>query len=472
MKPIIYTRLGVITLLCCCSSIVLAEALIIEDGTVNAQIEVLDEYQAEQERLKALINNQPPAYVDKVMKQGNLTSDSETVDDRTQPEGLRSYYLESRMYTRDSNNLANASTSTNDWTLRGEYRQQTLNYGEWIAQGEIHNQTIDNTAYEDKKSKQNRLTLLNHDLPLTSAIKADSALGDFNGGITESLERQARFSLGNSNVRGVGTRIKGETFELRAGSGKRGVWESTPYASFRESQGTLQWLGYSKELSKNINTGLQYNRATQVKSNDTELTTTLDSLAATINYQPKATETRSTQARLTGVKSKSLEGKTSQGLFAEGAFYQGHYYHEWGTFFSEPDLYFGNNLLADDNRGGYWRTSYHSSHLNTGMGIDIDETPATIENAGNKRVSLNVNAQKRLDLNNTLSGNITYHHNDYDQVNGNSTKAQSLNTHLSYERKTAHNGTTRLNLQLGLMHRQVAKSLVLLLLLSQPPVVY
>jgi hypothetical protein len=48
MKPIIYTRLGVITLLCCCSSIVLAEALIIEDGTVNAQIEVLDEYQAEQ----------------------------------------------------------------------------------------------------------------------------------------------------------------------------------------------------------------------------------------------------------------------------------------------------------------------------------------------------------------------------------------------------------------------------------------
>jgi hypothetical protein len=91
---------------------------------------------------------------------------------------------------------------------------------------------------------------------------------------------------------------------------------------------------------------------------------------------------------------------------------------------------------------------------------------------GDKRVSLNVNAQKRLDLNNTLSGNITYHHNDYDQVNGNSTKAQSLNTHLSYERKTVHNGTTRLNLQLGLMHRQVAKSLVLLLLLSQPPVVY
>ena len=121
------------------SPILLAQAVNIESSTVNAQIEVLDEFQAEQARLKNLVANRPAAYIDKVMST-EPANDAIIEDDSKQPEGVRSYFLESRMYSRTSDNSQQTKSSNQNWSLQGEYRQQTLNYGEWMVQGEIRNQ--------------------------------------------------------------------------------------------------------------------------------------------------------------------------------------------------------------------------------------------------------------------------------------------------------------------------------------------
>lgn len=424
------------------SPLLFAQAVNVDSSTVSAQIEVLDEFQAEQERLKNLIANRPPAYVDKVMYSTDL-NEPELTEESLQPEGVRSYFLESRWYTRQLNNTQQTKNTYQDGSLRGEYRQKTLNYGEWIAQGEIReqNNNYNNSAH---RSSMQHLTLLNNDLPLTDTTQADSALGSFNMNNTKAFERQARFSLGTNSVRGIGTRIKGQNFELRAGAGKRGKWDSIPYTNFPTNQGALQWLGYSYDFNDKWQTGIQFNHATQVMNSDNE-PSTVKSLAATLNYQPQTNEPRSNQARITLIKSQQNQ-HSAQGFLAEGLLQKGHYSHEWGLFFSEPNLYFGSNLIADNNRGLYWRTGYYSHHLTTGAGFDLEQQKK-LDSTLVKSLNFNINFQRKLNLKQTISGNFNYHYNDYTngiQHNPNN----SMSANLSYEYQTANNGLSRVNINL------------------------
>lgn len=440
MKPSTYPLATIYTMTLLNSSLLFAEAINVNSSTVNAEIEVLDEFQAEQERLKNLVANRPKAYIDKVMN-NDSTPDLTISEENDQPTGLRSYYLENRLHLRTNTTSNQSKTNSQEIGLRGEYRQQTLNYGEWMIQGETRQQK--NHYHDSSQSTTiNRLTLLNNDLPLGNNLQADSALGHFNMNNTKAFERQARFSLGTNSVQGIGTRIKGEKFELRAGSGKRGSWDNAPYASFRSNQGSLQWLGYSHEWNDKWQTGIQFNQATEVLDiNNSPIK--VKSLATTLSYQPKTTNLRSNQARLTVIQSRT-EKENNQGLLAEGAFQKGHYYHEWGSFFSEPNLYFGNHLIADNNRGAYWRSSYHANHFNTGIGLDL-EHQQKVNNDAIKAVNFTFNFQKKFDLRHTLSGNINYHTNTYSNSDQQST-LNAMSAHLSYEYQTANYGLNRINL--------------------------
>lgn len=457
MKPPTRHRLHVITALVLTCLPLMCHALTVDNGTVTAQIEELDTFQAEQERLKAEIADKPPAYVDKVMDDSPLTFENTNAATTEEPEGLRSYYLDNRTYLRESTSQSGYKNQHYSYALRGEYRQQTLNYGELVAQLEIQTQKlIESWTNKTTEQVQQKLTLTSYDLPLTETITSDNYVGDFNGGITEALSRQARFSLGNSTVRGVGTKLKHKKFEIRAGFGKRGVWDSTPTPSFNVSTGTSSWLGYSHKLNDNWQTGIQYNKSTDINNADTKLT--VHSMAATLNYQHQPKEARTTQARLTLLKSQHTDGTTnnsSQGFFSEGAFYQGHYYHEWGLFFSEPNLYFGNNLIADNNKGAYWRTSYQSNQINWGVGIDTEKTNHL--QTSTHTTGVNLNLQKRLDLNSTLSTQFNYHFNSANQ-DSTSNRTNAINATISYERKLANKGTSRIYLNIHRQEQIVANS--------------
>ena len=107
--------------------------------------------EAEQARLRKLIDAAPPAYEDRFMsadevgslRSGEAASAEEAL---SQPEGLRSWSVEGRLGAAQSSSSGAGKRQATEFGQRIEYRQQTLNYGEWVLQADGRTQHGDQDA--------------------------------------------------------------------------------------------------------------------------------------------------------------------------------------------------------------------------------------------------------------------------------------------------------------------------------------
>jgi hypothetical protein len=113
------------------------------------------------------------------------------------------------------------------------------------------------SAFARANEQQNmRVTARNLGLPVTPETLADTSVGDISSEVTDAFGRSYRLSLGTSPVRGVGTRVYNDTFDLRAGSGKRGELAGGPYPGFETTQGDVAWLGYTHKFTDKVVAGV------------------------------------------------------------------------------------------------------------------------------------------------------------------------------------------------------------------------
>ncbi|HPY41510.1 MAG TPA: hypothetical protein PLM98_13390, partial [Thiolinea sp.] len=172
----------------------------IQNNNVSAQIEAIDEQQAEQERLQTVIKNQPPAYQDKVMSTPELLELTTQTAEELEPEGFQSYFLETRANYADSKTGNSTSRKTGNLGARFEYTYETANFGDLKIQAQT-SQQADNKNQKSLRFEQDdqdtSLTLINNNLYLTPTVAADSALGDVSSELTDALRRGgSRVSLG------------------------------------------------------------------------------------------------------------------------------------------------------------------------------------------------------------------------------------------------------------------------------------
>ncbi|RYG07256.1 MAG: hypothetical protein EON92_18725, partial [Burkholderiales bacterium] len=238
-------------------------------GSRIAQVESLDRFQAEQERLKKMLESKPQAYEDKVMDASTLPPmpDADVAPGADQ-EGFRGYVSETRFGTaRSDSGLQLRSAS--ELGHRAEYRRETLNFGDFVLQADLRTSNgtqgagVGPLGFATEKSSS-RITLRNIGFPVTTKLFADTSAGDIASEVTDALARAYRISLGSGVVRGIGTRFFDGDFDLRAGTGLRGSLVGGPFPGFERSQGTLTWGGYSRRLPGGAFAGLQVNRATDV----------------------------------------------------------------------------------------------------------------------------------------------------------------------------------------------------------------
>lgn len=289
------------------------------DGGALAQVQSLDRLQAEQERLKKLLEGKPKAYEDKVMDPSTLPPQADTGDSPpdAQQTGFRGYVVETRMGFGQTTNEGLAVKSAHELGVRTEYRRETLNYGDFVLQADLRtrggepNLGIGPLGYARQPSSE-RITLRNLGFPVTPKMFADTSVGDISSEVTDALSRAYRLSLGSSVVRGIGTRVFDGSFDLRAGIGERGNLAGGPYPGFERSQGTLAWAGYSQRLPGDTFAGIQVNRATSTTTNSFFAPTTIGgpgdgvtSLAASLGHGNDLYANGSHKARLIYVRSQT-----------------------------------------------------------------------------------------------------------------------------------------------------------------------
>jgi hypothetical protein len=431
----------------------------------TTRIEALDPAQAEQERLRKMLEGKPKAYVDKVMDPSTLPTmtdvDAAAAVDQT---GFRRFASETRFGTGSSDTGLGLRRAS-EFGQRVEYHRETLNYGEFVGQMDFRRSNgarelgIGPLGFATERSSE-RITVRDIGFPVTARVLADTTVGDMSTEVTDGLSRAYRLSLGTSTVRGIATRVFDNDFDLRAGAGTRGNLAGGPFPGFERTQGTVAWAGYTRRLRDGAYVGLQVDRATAIPgstlfTNPFSAADDVTSMAASVGYGGERSGERTSRVRLiyVGSRGSSAGGapNAAQGLFVEGGARLGAYRHEMGAYSAGPNLRFGDYTLASDNRGAYWRVDTGGLRLVWGGGIDVEEDNPGRERGrlSSQRTSLSGNAQYRLNRSDSLGMNAQVNLTRY--ARGASLAAvgdgtRSLNASGYYQTRFADWGRTRFRL--------------------------
>lgn len=422
-----------------------AQQLEIQNSNVSVQIESVDQVQAQQEQLKTLMENSPPAYQDKVMSVSELLELTHEAAEEI-PEGFQSYFLETRANYTDSKTNKTDLYKTGDLGLRFEYLYETASLGEVKIQAQTsqqaNNKHQDSLSFEEDEPDTS-ITLINNNLYLTPSIAADSALGDISSELTDALRRSSRVALGVDNLQGARTRIRGEKFDLRLGSGDLGKLQGSPYAGYRQTDGRLSWLGASQQMNKHLVIGFQANQLDRFRThqNNAKLT----SAALALNY--KAEDKNDKKLRFTLLKSQKStaaeHSTTSQGAYLEGGFRVGRYLHEFGAYRTDPELYFGENLLSSDEQGASWSFTRDSSQFSFSAGLSLEEHKLQEKNPDKQAKTLGFDGslRYRLDRNHSYGGSLRLQQIRYADTDANDQR--SVYAYVYYELINADWGRSR-----------------------------
>ncbi|WP_395349276.1 hypothetical protein [Variovorax sp. UC122_21] len=408
-------------------------------AAAEARIEPMDRAQAQQARLRALVEAAPQAYQDRFMSADEagaaLADESEATS--AQPQGFRAWSIESRVGFGEASSSGAGRRRALEFGQRIDYRRETLNHGEWLLQADGRRWTGDSEALGGgigmlgyaQDAGSGRLTLRNLAFPLTPRTFADSALGDLHSELTAGLARHYRLSLGSSTVRGAALRVYDADSDWRAGFGARGDLRGGPYPGFERSQGTLGWLGLTQRVGGSGFVAAQLNRARDLPAWTLDPFTGqgvgsrhVESGAGALGWGGEVERDGDFRVRATLVGSRTRSPTPgvaigdSRGLFVEAGARLGAYRHEFGAHAAGPNLFFGDQLVADGTRGAYWRVDRGGSRVHWGAGLEHERTraDAAFGLAGSSRGGANGNFLYQFDRHASVGGSLGLQRTRYD----------------------------------------------------------
>lgn len=399
-------------------------------STTVAQVQSLDRFEAEQERLRQRIKDQPPGYEDKYFSSEAVqVIDAESLALESQPPGLRSVLVESRLESSRQSYTAQQSSGETNLGVRLEYRHETMNHGEWTLQADARRRSSQDSdpgsfgvyALTTEAQTGQRVTLRNLSFPVTPFVLADASVGDISSEVTDGLTRGQQFSLGNSTVRGASAHAFSRDFDLRVGIGSRGQMTGGPYPGYEKTQGEMAWMGYTKRFGERNYAAVQVNHANKAPVffsttgnayADGESTT---SLAAALGYGYALDNDGDKRIRLTLMRSQTQDNGVNPSRAANGAYLDGgirleRYRHEAGLYAASPALQFGDQWVADGNRGIYWRAHRDGLRVNWGLGVSLDRQKSLNANFNGTWTNTGLNGYwvHRLDRRSSWGGNLQY----------------------------------------------------------------
>lgn len=389
-----------------------------------AQIQSLDRFQAEQERLRQRLKELPSAYADQFLQADDepvLTP--EGLDPALEPPGLRYWLAQTQLDWSQRQQSGSATQRLVESGLRLKYQHETLNHGEWQLSADTRRQSGDPTlgglgAFGSvaRSPSGSRLTLRNLGFPISPTAFTDTSLGDISSEATDGLSRGQRLSLGNSTVRGASLRVFSNETDLRAGWGQRGQLEGGPYASFARTSGDLSWLGLTRRFDDKRYVSLQVNRASDVQAllaggQFGRVDNTAYAASIGQGYQLHKDGDHRVRLTLMGSDTRSAGSDTgrsdsSSGAFLEGAWQAGSYRHEAGLLSTQPQLRFGDQFVADGVQGAYWRMDVSGTRFFWGLGLNHDryEDSTLLGPGGRSTTGLSFNWNHRLDRRSSWGG--------------------------------------------------------------------
>ncbi|MEP6548296.1 MAG: SdrD B-like domain-containing protein [Gammaproteobacteria bacterium] len=313
-----------------------------------------------------------PAYQDRYIGGGSLTPDISSGDGSTSDtQGLaHSLQLDGVVSVLKSNG-SGSDTNVSENGVVGKAQWETATYGAWSLDASVRTGGSDQDPGKGPEQGQGGvITLRQRGMPFDGNWLADNALGDVNSPDINLARLQARFYLPTTPIQGLSTEWRGPSgLQIVAGGGAPGFYDGIIVPNFRTLDGSTATAGAQWSPTSQWTVGGQIAEAHDVNLAIGPVIDGPALMSSTTGLLSAAWAEGGQRVQMNLIDGSS-GGKNSVGTWIDGSVAQGRFLQNAGLFRIDPGMTWGNQLIANDAQGGYYRLNYQSRQLLADVGID------------------------------------------------------------------------------------------------------
>lgn len=308
----------------------------------------------------------------------------------------------------------------------------TPNYGSISANASLVSQQLDAIGQTfNSGSSTGRID--QRALPLNGGWQANHSAGDINTGLTALSRGMGRVSLPSTPIRGLaGQWLLSEMLDLNFSSGQIGLFNGFNTSGFQTSKGQISSAGAQAKLpialaGTKVDAAIQFIDGRKIAFGesllDTQSVWLSGAWAGTSPWanspvkvgvpaaeRPGGLRVQTNLVRSNSVQSGS-EAVQATGFWTDANWRTERWRNTAGVFRFDPNLRWGNSLLASDLQGVYWQADTSTRQWQAGFSTELTDRVSHATNASGlsnsgKNVFFNVNGRYRVDSRNSLGASL------------------------------------------------------------------
>jgi hypothetical protein len=308
-------------------------------------------------------------YQDKFINGGTLVPDvSKGEADTAGDQGLARSLQIDGVVSALSSRGGGASTNLDENGILAKSQWETVSYGAWSLDGSAR---AGGSGGPSEQGQGGSITLRERAMPFDGGWQADNGVGDLNTPDIGLARLEPRFILPTSLMQGLTTEWRGpQDLQVVAGGGVPGLYNGIVVPDFQTLGGTTATAGAQWSPASHWTVGSQFIEAHDTNlaigtavDGDTRFSSNTELLTAAWKDGGERLDLNLVDGDISG-KSNAVGG------WADGSITQGRFQQSAGLFRIDPNLTWGNQLIANDMEGGYYRLDYQGRRWMTDVGID------------------------------------------------------------------------------------------------------
>ena len=270
-------------------------------------------------------------------------------------------------------------------------------------------------------------------VPLGGGWQANYSAGDINTGLTTLSRGMGRVSLPSAPIRGLaGQWLLSEALDLNFSSGQIGLFNGFNTSGFQTSKGQISSAGAQAKLpialaGTKVDAAIQFIDGRKIAFGesllDTQSVWLSGAWAGTSPWAnspvkvgvPAAERPGGLRVQTNLVRSNSVQSGSravqATGFWTDATWRTERWRNTAGVFRFDPDLRWGNSLLASDLQGVYWQADTSTRQWQAGFSTELTDRVSHATNASGlsnsgKSAFFNVNGRYRVDSRNSLGASL------------------------------------------------------------------
>ncbi|MBS0365555.1 MAG: hypothetical protein JSR67_07020 [Proteobacteria bacterium] len=320
----------------------------------------------------------PSGYQDRLIDGGNLAPDvssGDLVAGSDASGAARSIRIDA-LASGLSQSGANAAPEVHENGVVADAQWDTRNWGAWSADGALR--LSGDAGIIGPRDSRGSFVIHQRAMPFDDGWQADNTLGDLNSPLIGLARAQPRFVLPGSGMLGVTTEWRGPSgLQLVAGAGEPGIYSGIKVPTFTTLGGSVvsagaqyqpaaHWI-VGGEYAAAQNANIYYQPLDAAAGPGQAANSRIDSSTALLSA---AWQDGGNRAQMNLIDGTLNHGGNAVGVWLDGVHARGALTQSFGAFRVDPGLAWGNQLIASDLQGGYYRADYQTRRWSADFGVD------------------------------------------------------------------------------------------------------